>query len=53
MQIGSNSAVRRGEGLASATLPTDLLNKANYVWSSDTNGTGWSSPVILNGQVWL
>lgn len=45
----------RGDGLgnANAKLPTDLANKENYVWSTKTNGVGWSSPVVSNGQVWF
>ncbi len=44
-----------GNGLASAntSLPTDLANKENQVWSTHTHGIGWSSPVISNGQVWF
>ena len=42
-----------GEGLVDAALPTDLANKANHVWSTNTKGIGWSSPVVSNGQVWF
>ena len=42
-----------GAGLADATLPTDLANKANHVWSTSTKGVGWSSPVVSNGQIWF
>lgn len=42
-----------GEGLANANLPTDLSNKANYLWSTRTKGIGWSSPVVFNDQVWF
>ncbi len=42
-----------GEGRSSATLPTDLTNKAGHVWTAKTSGIGWSSPVVLNGQVWF
>ncbi len=42
-----------GTGLANAKLPTELSNKKNFVWSTSTKGVGWSSPVVLNGQVWF
>ena len=42
-----------GAGLSDATLPTDLANKANHVWETSTNGVGWSSPVVSNGQIWF
>ena len=42
-----------GNGLSVAALPTDLANKANHVWSTNTKGIGWSSPVVSNSQVWF
>ncbi len=42
-----------GNGLSIAKLPTDLANKKNHVWSTKTNGVGWSSPVVSNGQIWF
>ena len=42
-----------GEGRTNVKLPTELANKKNHVWSTSTIGVGWSSPVVLNGQVWF
>lgn len=42
-----------GEGLVDTELPTNLANPASIVWSTETEGTGWSSPVEANGKIWF
>ena len=43
-----------GQGHAGTTdLPVDWDNPKNTMWKTQIPGRGWSSPVILNGQVWL
>ncbi len=42
-----------GQGLATVELPTRLLDPNNQVWTVATTGTGWSSPVIADGQLWF
>jgi outer membrane protein assembly factor BamB len=34
-------------------LPLDWSESANVVWKVPVPGTGWSSPVVANGRVWL
>lgn len=42
-----------GQGLVNTPLPTDLANPASTVWSTEIEGTGWSSPVESNGKIWF
>ncbi len=42
-----------GQGVVPIDLPTDFDSANNRVWTVDTVGAGWSSPVTANGQVWF
>ena len=43
-----------GQGHASESgLPIDWSETKNVVWKSATPGSGWSSPVVAGGRVWL
>jgi outer membrane protein assembly factor BamB len=43
-----------GQGLAaSKKLPTEWSATRNVTWSKDLPGSGWSSPVIAGGKVYL
>ena len=43
-----------GQGHADASgLPTEWNAKQNVAWSTTIPGSGWSSPVIADGRVWL
>src|ERR1043166_4236225 len=43
-----------GQGIAEATgLPLQWSESENIVWKASIPGRGWSSPVILDGQLWL
>jgi outer membrane protein assembly factor BamB len=41
-----------GEAAKTATPPTKW-NSDQFVWETDLPGTGWSSPVLDAGRVWL
>lgn len=43
-----------GQGHTAATgLPLSWSERENVVWKTPVAGRGWSSPVILDGQVWM
>ena len=43
-----------GQGHADATnLPVNWSNEENVTWRQEIPGTGWSSPVIYNGRIYL
>lgn len=42
-----------GQGHAFGPIPTTWSDGANNAWSVKIPGKGWSSPVVLDGQVWL
>lgn len=43
-----------GDGHADATgLPLTWSETQNVVWKTPIHGRGWSSPVVLDGQVWM
>lgn len=43
-----------GQGLASATnVPLHWNTTSNVVWKSALPGEGWSSPVLVNGRIYL
>lgn len=43
-----------GQGLAdSADLPLTWTENRNVAWKTPIPGKGWSSPVLLDGQVWM
>lgn len=43
-----------GQGLSDATgLPLEWSESKNVVWKTPVPGSGWSSPVIKDGRVWL
>ena len=43
-----------GQGLATAEgLPERWSETENVRWKTPLRGKGWSSPVVLGGQVWL
>jgi hypothetical protein len=43
-----------GTGHSTATgLPRAWSETKNVAWKAPIHGRGWSSPVVLGGQVWL
>jgi outer membrane protein assembly factor BamB len=43
-----------GDGVASGRgLPLTWSEQANVRWKTKIHGRGWSSPVILDGQIWM
>lgn len=43
-----------GQGRSEAgDLPATWSEDANIAWKTQIRGEGWSSPVILNGQIWM
>src|SRR5918993_251291 len=43
-----------GQGLSSETgLPLEWSESQNVRWKTTVPGTGWSSPVVADGRVWL
>ena len=43
-----------GQGLSSETgLPLEWSESQNVRWKTAVPGTGWSSPVVADGRVWL
>jgi outer membrane protein assembly factor BamB len=42
-----------GQGHVIGPVPTSWSESSNVLWSVPIPGKGWSSPVILDGQVWL
>ena len=43
-----------GQGHSSErSIPLDWSDTRNVVWKAQVPGTGWSSPVVADGRVWL
>ncbi|MBL8799993.1 MAG: PQQ-like beta-propeller repeat protein [Planctomycetia bacterium] len=42
-----------GQGLAPGALPTEWSETKNVVWKQELPGTGWSSPIIWEGRIYL
>jgi len=43
-----------GQGFSNATsLPSDWTKDDNVLWRTDVPGRGWSSPVVMDEQVWV
>jgi outer membrane protein assembly factor BamB len=43
-----------GMGHSTATgLPTEWSEQKNIVWKTEIPGTGWSSPVVWDDQIWI
>src|SRR5262245_44220703 len=43
-----------GQGHSAETgLPLEWSESRNIIWKSPVPGRGWSSPVVLDGRVWL
>ena len=42
-----------GNGTATATDPAVIFSQANTAWQTPIPGTGWSSPVVADGRIWL
>jgi outer membrane protein assembly factor BamB len=43
-----------GQGVSTATgLPLEWSESKNILWKTPVPGSGWSSPVIADGRVWL
>src|SRR5438552_16791187 len=42
-----------GQGHVTGPIPKSWSDTSNVAWSTDIPGKGWSSPVVLDGQVWL
>ena len=47
----SNGHVETGP--AAERLPTEWSESSNVRWKMPIPGLGWSTPVVMNGQVWL
>src|SRR5690606_5644669 len=42
-----------GEGLAEGKLPLEWSEDRNVHWKAPIHGRAWSSPVVLEDQVWI
>jgi outer membrane protein assembly factor BamB len=42
-----------GNGVASGTVPLTWSETANVRWKTAIHGRAWSSPVVLDGQIWV
>ncbi|MCB1230274.1 MAG: PQQ-binding-like beta-propeller repeat protein [Verrucomicrobiae bacterium] len=43
-----------GQGHSTAThLPTEWSDRDNVAWETDVPGAGWSSPVVVDGRIYL
>jgi len=42
-----------GQGHVDGPMPTTWSESVNHKWSVAIPGKGWSSPVVLDGKVWL
>jgi outer membrane protein assembly factor BamB len=42
-----------GQGIAACRLPTEWSSEKNVVWKQPIPGSGWSSPVIYDGKIFL
>ena len=42
-----------GNGLASTDLPVTWAESKNVRWKTPIHGRAWSSPVILDNQIWM
>ena len=49
---GNGYATAPGDTNATA-LPLHWSETSNVVWKSEIPDRGWSTPVVMNGQVWL
>lgn len=43
----------RGDAIVNVDLPAELDTDANLAWKTEVNGVGWSSPVVVDSQVWF
>jgi outer membrane protein assembly factor BamB len=42
-----------GQGLVQGSVPTDWSATKNVVWKQAIPGTGWSSPIVWKGRIYL
>ncbi len=42
-----------GNGHAAGAAPTKWSETENVTWKTELPGKGWSSPVVVDGQVWM
>lgn len=42
-----------GNGIAAGPAPTKWSETDNVTWKTGLPGKGWSSPVVVDGQVWI
>jgi outer membrane protein assembly factor BamB len=42
-----------GNGIANAELPLTWSDTANVKWKTAIHGRAWSSPVVLDNQIWM
>ena len=42
-----------GNGLAAGTPPVTWSESSNIKWKTAVHGRAWSSPIVLDGQVWM
>lgn len=43
-----------GQGHAGdADIPTDFSMEKSVIWKADIPGKGWSTPVVVDGRIWL
>ena len=43
----------QGHAPEGISLPTEWSAKKNVAWKTDIPGSGWSSPIVDNGEIWL
>ena len=41
------------DGTVDATLPTEWSEEKNITWKKPVHGSGWSTPLISEGKIWL
>ena len=41
------------DGIATGKLPTEWGADKNVTWSKEIHGLGWSTPLVLEGKVWI
>lgn len=41
------------DGIASGNLPTEWGTDKNVTWRKEIHGLGWSTPLVLEGKIWI
>ena len=42
-----------GDSESKKSTPLTKWDESNFIWETEIQGTGWSSPVFENGRIWL